>query len=337
MTGRPVAPETWLRRRERVTVVRSRVVRVIAAAVAAGAVLAGCGSGPNQAGSAVIVGGTAVSLAEVQSRFDAAIADRQVTAAYAGQGAQMDQVSRDIVSQAVTHDLVRRAAADAGITIPDSAVDQVIAADDRTTDDNQPAASPLESPLSLYDPDPASRREAVRDDLLLVEIGRREIDRLAVTIQGADASSQADAELKAKVALAGGPAADRVFTSPPQQLPVPLFAQSVAVQGPPVAWSLVGTPTGSVLVLRPPEGADSWAVARIVDRSSSAAPAPGAPVAADQLDPTTLRRFGLQMLQPLAMATDIRVNPRYGVWDPLVMAVVPADQVSGSVLAPPAR
>jgi hypothetical protein len=285
----------------------------------------------------VIVGGTSVSLADVQSRFDAALGNRDIQAAYAAQGAKADQLPRDIISAAVVHDLVRRAAADAGISVSDAAVDQVIAADDRTTDDNQPAMSPIESPLSLHDPDPVARREAVRDDLLLIEIGRREIDRLAVAVQAVDATSQADADAKAKVALAGGAAADRVLAGAPQQLPVPLFAQSVSQQGPPVVWSLLGTPAGSVLVLRPPQGATSWAVVKVVERSDTAAPPPAGQAAADLLDASTLRRFGLQMLQPAAMTSDIRVNPRYGVWDPLLMAVVPADQVSGSILTPPAR
>lgn len=311
--------------------VRSRVVQLLAVSTIAGAVLAGCGTGPSQAGSAVIVGQASVSLADVQSRFDAAIANKSVLAGYTS----ADQIPRDIISAAVAHELVRRAAAEQGIAVSDAQVDAAIAADDRTTDDNQPAMAAIESPLTMNDPDPAARREAVRDDLLLVEIGKRDVDRLVVAIQVAEAASESDAEAKAQVGLVGGPGAAAVFTDAPQAAPASAIVPQLSQQLSSVTWSLFGTPQGSVLIVPPPSGASTWSVVKIVQRSDDAA-ALGAPASADQLDQVTLRRFGLQMLQPLAMRTDIRVNPRYGVWDPLVMAVSPPGQASGTVLSPPA-
>jgi hypothetical protein len=39
-------------------------------------------------------------------------------------------------------------------------------------------------------------------------------------------------------------------------------------------------------------------------------------------------------LQPIADDLQVRVNPRYGVWDQVSLRVVPADQTAGLVLAP---
>lgn len=317
---------------------RSRVIRAIAVTSILGAVVAGCGSGPSQVGSAVIVGNSSVALSSVESQLGTLLASPKLKQLMTQSGVTPDLVARELVSRSVLHDLIRAEAAETGLVVTDAEVDATIAADDRTTDDNQPATAALESPIAQYG-DPALRREAVRDDLLMIELGRRELDRLDVAVQVGQTSSEADAQAKAKDALAGGPAADQFFGGPARAVPasqiVPGFAQA-----PPYAWSLLGTPQGGVIIVKPQQGDTTWTVAKVQSRTLTDPPPPArgqdAGQSADQVDRALLLTFGTHLLQPRAMATDIRVNPRYGVWDPLSMGVLPADQVPGSVLAPPA-
>ena len=56
------------------------------------------------------------------------------------------------------------------------------------------------------------------------------------------------------------------------------------------------------------------------------------PAVADRLDPASLELIGLRLLQPLAEELGVQVNPRYGVWDPLAMRVVPEDEATGMIL-----
>lgn len=316
---------------------RSRVGRVIVVASVVGAVVAGCGSGPSQVGSAVIVGDSSVRLSDVESTLNTLLANPKLGPQLTQAGLTPDAVTREIVSRSVIHNLIRAEAAATGLTVSDADVDRAIAADDATTDDNQPAAQPLESPIAMYG-DPAARRESVRDDLLLVALGRREFDRLTVAVQVGQASSAADAQAQAKVALAGGPAADKIFGGPGQSAQasqiVPGFAQAPAY-----AWSLLGTPQGGVIVVNPQQGDNTWTVARVQTRTSTPPPPPARGQAADQpdasqVDPALLLTFGQHLLQPRAMATDIRINPRYGVWDPLSMAVVAPGQAPGTLYPP---
>jgi len=314
--------------------VRSRVIRAIAVTSILGAVVAGCGSGPSQVGSAVIVGDSAARLADVDSTLDTLLANPKFSAQLTKAGVTPDMVTREIVGRAVIHDLIRAEAAATGLSVSDAEIDQTIAADDRTTDDNQPAAQPLESPIAMYG-DPAARREAVRDDLLLVKLGQREIDSLDVAVQVGQTGSAADAQAKAQLALAGGAAADQFFGGPAQAVSasqiVPGFAQA-----PPYAWSLLGTPAGGVIVVNPQQGSNTWTIAKVQSRTTTPPGRAPAPSDSSQLDPSLLLTFGQHLLQPRAMATDIRVNPRFGVWDPLSMAVVAEGQAAGTLYPPAA-
>lgn len=278
---------------------RSRVGRVVAAAVVVASVVGGCSAGPGQAGSAVIVGDAAIPLGPVQDDIAVALrSDRAETAAQLGL-TDPQAVARYVVSDAVRHELLADRAAAEGLTVSERDVDAALAA---------------EGPAALFEGERA--RRAARDQLLAGQLGAREVDRMTVTLDLAVAPSQAEADALARSLAAGDPG---VATQP---LEIPA-AQALG-QFPLFPF---GTPVGSVVVLEPAQP-DQVEVVRIADRTD----APSAAPIADQVPPDLLASFGYQLLQ--ADATDVQVNPRFGVFDPLQMSVVAPEDVAGSVIAP---
>jgi hypothetical protein len=75
----------------------------------------------------------------------------------------------------------------------------------------------------------------------------------------------------------------------------------------------------------------------VADRRTDAQADPAAVSGLSQDQFTTL---GIRLLQGTADELGVRVNPRYGVWDPIRMRVVAEDQQAGLILPPaqsPAR
>ncbi|MHA6796699.1 hypothetical protein ACVGVM_24775 [Pseudonocardia bannensis] len=283
-----------------------------------GAVVSGCGSGPSQVGSAVIVGADAVPLAEVQSRLDVALAKTEAVSQLASRGVGSDDIARDVVSRAVVHDLLARTAAAEGIVISDAQIDAELAAN---------GGAELAVQSSLYDL--PALRERVRDELVAAELARRHIDGLAVTVDVAAATSREDAEAKARAIAAGGAAADAVFAVNAQR-----GLQFRATSDPEAAaMAFFGTTDGRIVVFQPAPEQSGWIVLRVAERRTDAPPA--GPSVASQIDQATLVKIGERMLQPLADEIGVRVNPRYGVWDPIRLRVVAEGQEAGAILTPP--
>ena len=70
---------------------------------------------------------------------------------------------------------------------------------------------------------------------------------------------------------------------------------------------------------------------RVTDRRTEPSADPSAVASLGESDLATI---GERLLQPLAEQVGVRVNPRYGVWDPISLRVVPADQTDGAILPP---
>jgi hypothetical protein len=267
--------------------------------VVVGAVASGCSAGPSQVGSAGIVGDTAIPLGEVQD--DIAVALRSDRAEIASQLGLTDPqaVARYVVTDALRHELLADRAAAEGLTVGERDVDAALAA---------------QGPAALFEGERA--RQAARDQLLAGQLGAREVDRMTVTLDLAVAPSEAEAQTIAQSLAAGDPG----VATQPLQIPA---AQALG-QFPLFPF---GTPVGSVVVLEPAQP-DQVEVVRITDRTD----APSATPVAAQVPPDLLASFGYQLLQ--GDAGDVQVNPRYGVFDPLQMAVVAPDDLIGTVLPP---
>jgi hypothetical protein len=96
---------------------------------------------------------------------------------------------------------------------------------------------------------------------------------------------------------------------------------------------LFGTPVGGVVSFQPNPQQASWIVFRVTDRRTDVQSPPDA---LSSLSRTDLTAIGQRLLQPVADEVGVRVNPRYGVWDPIRMQVVAEDERAGEVLLPPA-
>lgn len=297
---------------------RMQVGRALAAVVVVGAVISGCG-GPSQAGTAVFIGGEAVPLERVQSKLDTALAKPDQLAQITARGGTTADLARSIVTREVLHDLLERRAAEDGIVVTDAQVDALIA-----------ESGGAEAILAEAFFDLATLREIVRDELIAAELAQREVGGLAVTADLVAATSREDADAAAAALRAGGPAAEALFSDPRTSARATTFP---AVSSPDNASTvLFGVPVGTVVEFQPNPQQNTWIVARVVDRRTDA---PSDPAAVTSISRSQLIAIGQRMIQPTAEEVGIRVNPRYGVWDPVQLQVVADDQQVGAVFLPP--
>lgn len=282
------------------------------------AVLSGCGSGPSQAGSAAIVGDTAVSLGETQRRVDVALAKPGLLDQLKLQGAGAADISREVVTRSVQHSLLAEAARRENIAVREDEVDRELA-------EEGGVATLVES--TIYDEN--SVREAVRDRLVAQGLARKLLTRVSVTLDIIRATSKDDAVAKARKMASGGADAAAVLAADPRSQRNQLLRASLNPQL--AASFLFGTPAGSVVAVQTSPAPDGWTVLRVTQRSTTAPPV-GGPGALAQVDGDTLDEIGRRFTQPLAEELGVRVNPRYGVWDPLLLLVQAPDAPSGLVL-----
>jgi hypothetical protein len=293
-----------------------KVGRVLATIAVVGVVVSGCGSGPSQVGSAVIIDSTAVPLDRVQSRLDVALGKTETIAQLAGSGIGPPDIARDVVTGSVLHDLLTRAAAAEGIVVTEADVDAALA---------QGGGADAAVAQSLYDL--ATVRERTRDRLIAVRYALKTVPGLTVTADLVAATSRDDAADKARILDEGGPEADALFAENPDTSR--RGASYQAAESPEAASTvLFGLPAGRTAYFQP-NAQSGWIVLRVTGRQVDPAADPAAVAALGESD---LAAIGQRLLQPLAEQVGIRVNPRFGVWDPISMRVVEADKVAGAIL-----
>ncbi|MER7078332.1 SurA N-terminal domain-containing protein [Saccharopolyspora kobensis] len=290
---------------------RTRHGRLLASIAAAGLLLAGCGSGPSQAGAAAIVGDTRIPVTDVQSWFTEVL-ERQpeVKPQLREQGA-MDDLGRQLASQLVRQELLEQTAREERLTV----TDQQVAA--RLGELGGPEAA---TEGMIYGPQEAG--EMVRTQLLTAELGRKYVDRLAVTFDLTQASTRREAEEKARrMALGPQQAAELVaedkaaglLAGTDQQLR-PAESLQLAATTP-----LFGAAPGTVLAFEQTPQSSQWLVVRIKDRRVDAAPQQ-----VNGVEDGALQQFGTYLLGITADRTGVQLSPRYGVWDPVSLAAVPS-------------
>jgi hypothetical protein len=298
--------------------------RLLALAVT-GAALTGCGAGPNQAGAAVIVGPSSVPLSEVQRQVDDVLRRPAAVANLTEKGGGPADLARFKVTRQVQHLLLVQAAQRDGIVIPDQRVDAELAKPE--------VVQELADNEFVFDPGLA--RQTVGDRLIAEALTAKYLDRLAVTVDLTLAGSREEALTKARLLAAGPAQADAVLAADGPnarrnlQLRAALLPQSAAL-------FLFGTPAGEVVATQTSSSPDTWTVVRVVSRTTDGPPV-GDPNATSvaQLGEQTVDQIGRRLTQPLAEQLGVRVNPRYGAWDPLYLNVIPPNLEPSVVL--PAR
>ena len=185
-----------------------QVGRALAVMATVGAVVSGCGTGPSQVGSAVIVGTTSVPLEQVQSRLDVALGKTDALAQLASSGVGPPEIARDVVSGAVTHDLLARTAVTDGIAVSDADVDAAL---------QQSGGADAALSQSLYDL--PAHRERVRDRIIAIRHAQRIVPGLTVTADLIAAETRDDAAAKARVLACGRPGGGRALRAEPRDVP----------------------------------------------------------------------------------------------------------------------
>ncbi|WP_460437602.1 hypothetical protein [Amycolatopsis stemonae] len=327
--------------------------RALVAVVAGALLLAGCGSGPSQVGSAVIVGDRSVGLDQVQSMIDQAVREQPYAQKLAREH-KLDLLGREIVRQTVLHELTLRAAQKEGL-VADQAKIAGLAAQENATpvgDTGQGDGVAVTQIVSKL----RDRNEVASDVVLEMQIAQKYLPKLSVSADyvGISATSDTDPEARARALdLAKQFAADPgkiqgtiqqagQEAQQAQQTGAPgaggfsdagmteLFgaAQYLALAQTP----LFGSPANSVVAFqaRMPSKPD-WYIFVVRARGTDK------PVPADQeaQKPTDqqLTSIGTRFLQAYLPDAGLRVNPRYGVWDVVGMNLVPnQDATKGAVL-----
>lgn len=294
--------------------------RLFAGVAVFGVLVSGCG-GPPQAGSAVIVGDDAVPLGQVQSALTAMLAKVPADQRQAGQDIAF---ARSIVTNDVLHSLLGRLGSTAGIAVSDTDIDTFL--------EQQGGAAALEQSTGL---DADELRKESHDLLVAIALGRRVAPGLVVTADVVGATSREDAEAKARVLAAGGAASAALFANTGTAMRNQQFAaltfplQSGSAAGG-TRSVVLGTDVGDTVAYQPDPQQAAWSVFRVTQRRTDAVPQD--PTALSKLGEAELLQIGQRTVQPLAESLGVRVNPRYGVWDPISLAVVQPDQTAGVIL-----
>jgi len=296
--------------------VKARLALVITAATL---VLAGCSN--TLPGTAASVGGNRITVDSLQSQVDAVLAYRDGQQGSAVR-TQLPTITQQVLSGGVLHELVGMAVARTHLAVNEKAIDDQLAKLDPKVLDGQ----------GLTFITPASLPQFVRDQLVIAQLGTAAWDGLAITADLAAAADQADAEAKAR-RMAQGPQQSQAVvaeaTAKGQQARAnyPLSPSALeTLAGTP----LFSTPVGSAVAFTLN---DKWQVARIDTRTTTAAPTrtPDA-VSAAQAKPSSTYSLGISLLPDLAGNPEVRVNPRYGNWDPTQGQVVSASAPPNAIV-----
>jgi hypothetical protein len=313
-----------------VTIVIRRSAGATAMLTVAGLLLAGCASGPAQAGSAVIVGDTVITVDQVQQELNDILSQSKVKQDQ--KNGTLDKDTRGLVTLHVLHELDNRAGKQAGLTVSDQQVDQIIS--------QNGGAGKIADALSV---DAGQIKDAVRDILLQAAFTRKYADTLTVTFDYVAADNRNDATAKAtKIAadptqittmLHSGVQGQAGFAFPLGQYLTGL-GQAIQQQGSPPSTSaavVFGARVGTVLTLQlSAQQGPQWVVALIRDRTVAANPAGATTSSAAGLPPSVLSGIGVNLVRTLVQDVSVKVSPRYGVWDPVGMQVVTdAGQAAG--------
>lgn len=334
------------------TIVIRRPVGVLVGLSAAALLLSACSSGPSQAGQALIVGDTTVSVDTVQQELDNQLAT-QTAVQQAQQQGKLDQVGRAIVTDHVLHVLITQAAARNHLTVSDEEVDQQIS--------QNGGAEKVAEGLGT---DSADTRQAVRDLLLEADLASKYANTMRITagvlvvsdrtaaISAAQKIAANPAALNGLVQQAnaaaqsgggqGGGSANQQFTIIDILQSVNQDAQTAAQQGQQAPAEnfgpLFGAPANSVVAFQPaPAVSPAWFVALIKSRNPNGPTVSGTAATLAATNELTLAQIGVSLLQPDVNQVGVRISPRYGVWNPVGMQVVPTTDQTGGVAYPVAH
>ncbi|XVV04586.1 SurA N-terminal domain-containing protein [Actinosynnema sp. CA-248983] len=288
---------------------------LVGAAVAL--LVAGCGTGPSQVGAAAIIGDSVIPLEEVQQRLDA-LRKKEPEVQKLQEQHKFDEVARLAMGTYLQQELVKRAAEREGVSVSEEAVT-------RAVDDAGGAETASEGTLW----DATTYRDWAKTQLLAVELGRKHVDRMEVTFDYFYAKDDTEAKEKAKQ-VEQDPAKMAEFVkaapaSPDGRQLSGLDAKVHSAEVPRFATTpLFAVDPGTVVAFAPDPGNAQWFVAYVKDFKDDVRPR--GQVSTEQLAPRALEGIGMRLAQRLAGDPQIKVNPRFGVWDPSALTCAASEE-----------
>jgi hypothetical protein len=295
------------------------------AGIAAVAVLIG-GCGSSQLSAAAFIGGTEIPLYQVHDQLVTVLnkegpqARNQLVA-----GRQLDDVSRKILTVRIRHQLLDIAARRAGLAVDQGQVDRLI---------KEVGGAEAASKGTIFDA--SSYRERAKDKVLMAALGRAALLNSAVTVDYTTADTRTAAKQRVEeFSQAGSKRARQLIDADVRAgKDAELGKRIVAADDPIFATTpAFGVAEGTVVAFQVAD-TKPWVVMVVKNRADRGAqPSEHAP-AIDQIQPAVLEAVGLRQLARVADEVGVRLNPRYGLWDPVTLQVVSEENETGGFVAP---
>jgi len=302
------------------------VLSAVAGIAAAGLLVGGCGLGPSQLGAAAFVDGTEIPLEQVHSQLARVLTKEgpQVRAELEASH-QLGDVSRKIVTVQIRHQLLDVAAHRAGLGVNQARVNRLIM---------ELGGAEVASKGTIFDAN--GYRERARDKLLMVALGRAEVRNSAVTVDYTTADTRTAAQQRVEeLSRAGSKRARQSIGADVRAgKQAELDKRIVAADDPIFATTpAFGVPAGTVVAFQLAD-TTPWVIMVVKNRTDRGARASEHAPQLDQIDPAVLEAIGLRQLARVGQELGVRPSPRYGVWDPVRVQVVPDENETGGFLAP---
>jgi hypothetical protein len=285
----------------------------------------GCGnSGPSQLDSAAIIGGTGIPIKQVQGQIDMVLhkegdqAHAQLVA-----GRQIDDVSRQIVTLLIRGNLIQTAAQRDHLSVTPVEVSKLL---------YQAGGAEAASKGTIWDAE--GFRQRARDQLLMEKLGRNAL-RTAVSVDYTSATTRTGAMKRVQeLAAAGATRSREMIRADVQAGKEAVVGKRVVAADDPIFASTpaFGVSKGNVVAFQIADN-KPWLIMVVRNRTENAEPSKQAPDPKD-IDPAVFEAIGLRQLTPLAKDLGVRLNPRYGVWDPVDLQAVANPNETGGFVAP---
>ena len=312
------------------TLIRRRPAVLVAALAALGIALSACGTGPSQVGAAVIVGDHAVSVETVSQRVDALMKNPDALKSLKEQGDGVPVASRYFTTDQVQHELLRVAQQREGLVVNEADADGLIE-----------GQGGLQEMAKAFFTDEAGARQIARDQVLLGLLVKKNFGRIKLNYDLVELQTPAKAkDLAARISRDPGRSAELMGAEPGAARPAQLGqtagggagAASAADGGSTqsaIEAVLYYAPANTVLVQSANSAEQGGGYQVIYVRSVELAPTADE-TDLSQVQPQQLLYLGRLLMRPLADELGVNVSPRYGVWDPMAMQVVPQNEAAAA-------
>ncbi|REH41831.1 hypothetical protein BCF44_111134 [Kutzneria buriramensis] len=322
------------------TIAIRRPITVLAACAAVGALVTGCGAGPGgtaaQISSAALVGGHPVSLQTVQQNITDVLADSADARKLQQQKpSAFPPVARTIAQYAVWDEVTNQLAAKMGVTVGQDKVDQLynqVTASGQFPTLGQPSNIPVKGDLL---------KTFAKDNLLWGQLGTKQLGSTVYTLSYGAAPDRNGAQQLV----------DKIVAHPEQHGAI-LDAAMVANGGstPSDKGKTIDQTFPAAAVpqaLQPLWGADAGTVVAfpVQDQSGSGAPSVWAVVYVQKIQDNVRSsaggqdlsqlagQFGFDMMVRYAQQVGVDLNPRFGVWEPLIGGVSASEGETATLTA----